>query len=358
MKNKVLPSLPLIFLFLTLKAEIIEKRDVINLYINNGNSTHFEGAVTYVNDGDTIEVKRNDTGQTVKIRLLGINTPEERHQDESGHWIYDPEPYAVEAFNYTYNLVYNKTVTIYTASDQTYQTDPYGRILGVVVSGKRVLNIELLREGLAKRLFYNENPIIKFEQWVKAEGSARKRRINLWSHYHQNRIVITEVYPDPPGNETGTGEEFIEIKNFGKKPVNLKNWLFMMDRDTHYRQLTLNDFILNPGEVCVVSTVDEQTFRNLFPSMPSNAKYLKSEDEFYFSNNPHPVEQRIFYLVTPEKYIEEVLTFSLDWFDGVRNGGKSLHRANFREIEYGSIDANSPDKSLFYADNPDPGVVQ
>ncbi len=357
-KNRI--SIFLIFLLFSFNSlsEIIAKNDVITLYINTANSTLFTGTVIDVTDGDTINVKRDDTGETERIRILGINTPEKGYEDENGQYINDPEPYAIEATNFTYNLVYGKKVTVYIAKDPYYQTDSYGRILGVVVSGKMILNIELLREGLAKRLFYNENPIIKFEQWVKAEGSARKRKINLWSHYHQNRIVITEVYPDPPGNETDTGKEFIEIKNFGKKPVNLKNWLFMMDRDTRYRQLTQSDFILNPGEVCVVSTVDEQTFRGLFPSIPSNAKYLKSEDIFYFANYPNPVEQRIFYLVTPEKYIEEVLTFSLDWYDGVRNGGKSLHRTNFREIEYGSVDANSPDKSLFYADNPDPGVVQ
>ncbi len=170
--------------------------------------------------------------------------------------------------------------------------------------------------------------------------------------------MITEVYPDPPGNETDTGKEFIEIKNFGKKAVNLKNWLFTFDKSTGYDTLTSEDFILNPGEVCVISTVSENTFRGLFPSMPQGAKYLKSESKFWFTNNPHPPEQRIFYLITPDKYIEEVLTFDLDWYDGLRNGGKSLHRVNYREIETGIIGDDSPDKALFKPDSPDPGVVE
>ena len=222
----------------------------------------------------------------------------------------------------------------------------------------RIVNIELLRNGLAKRYFYNENPILKFDEWVKAEASARLRRINLWSHYHENRIVITEVYPDPPGDETNTGKEFIEIKNFGKKSVNLKDWLFTFDKSTGYDILTSNDFIINPGEICVISTVSESTFRSLFPSMPQNAKYLRAENNFYFANYPSPKQQRIFYLSTPDKYIEEVLTFDLDWYDGLRNGGKSLQRVKFRDIETGQVGNDSPDKELFKADTPNPGVIQ
>lgn len=349
----------IVFIFCSAaKPEIIEKQNTLSLYLNLSQASSFTGKVTYINDGDTVEVLRDDNGVTEKIRMLGINTPEERYKDDEGNWVYDPEPYAEDAFNYTFNLVKDKTVTVYFATDQYYQRDPYNRVLGVVVINGRVLNIELLRNGLAKRYFYNENPILKVEQWVKAEASARLRRINLWSHYHKNRIVITEVYPDPPGNETDTGKEFIEIKNFGKKAVNLKNWLFTFDKSTGYDTLTSNDFIINPGEICVISTVSESTFRSLFPSMPQNAKYLKSEDNFWFTNNPHPIEQRIFYLVTPEKYIEEVLTFDLDWYDGLRNGGKSLQRLNFREIETGEAGNDSPDKELFKADTPNPGAIQ
>ncbi len=346
-----------IFCFVS-KSEIIPKQNTLSLYLNLSQATNFTGKVTYVNDGDTIEVKRDDNGETERIRMLGINTPEERYKDDNGDWIYDPEPYAEDAYHYTKNLVDGQSVYIYCASDPDYQRDHYGRVLGVVVINGRILNVELLRNGLAKRYLYNENPILKIEQWVKAEASARIRRINLWSHYHKNRIVITEAYPDPPGNETDTGEEFIEIKNFGKKPVNLKNWLFTFDKSTGYDTLTSNDFVLNPGEVCVISTINESDFRNLFPSMPQNAKYLKSENDFWFANNPHPTQQRIFYLVTPDKYIEEALTFDLDWYDGLRNGGKSLQRVNFREIETGQIGENSADKSLFKADTPNPGIVE
>ncbi len=169
------------FIFLA-QAEVIPKRNALELYLNLNEASSFTGTVVYVNDGDTIEVKRDDNQITEKIRMLGINTPEERYQDDEGNWVYDPEPYAEAAFHYTYNLVKDKTVRVYYASDSNYQRDPYNRVLGVVVINGRILNIELLRNGLAKRYFYNENPILKFEEWVKAEASARVRRINLWSH--------------------------------------------------------------------------------------------------------------------------------------------------------------------------------
>ncbi len=357
--QKKISLLLIVFIFcFTAKPEIIEKQNILSLYLNLDQALHYTGTVTKIVDGDTIYVKRDDTGDNPqKIRFLGINTPEKGYEN-NGEWVEDPEPYSLEATDFNYNLLNQKTVTVYYAKDPNYRTDNFGRLLGVIVVDNRIANIELLRNGLAKRYFYNENPILKVEQWVKAEASARLRRINLWSHYHENRIVITEVYPDPPGNETNTGEEFIEIKNFGKESVNLKDWLFTFDKSTGYDILTSNDFILNPGEICVISTVSESTFRSLFPSMPQNAKYLRAESNFWFTNNPHPIEQRIFYLVTPDKYIEEVLTFDLDWYDGLRNGGKSLQRVNFREIETGEIGNDSPDKELFKADTPTPGAIQ
>ncbi len=357
-KNKVAFVGIIIFIIFSFntKSEIIQKQDTLSLYLNLSNANYFTGKVTYVNDGDTIEIKRDDTGETEKIRMLGINTPEERFY-ENGEWVYNPEPYAEKAFNYTFELVKDKNVKIYYSSNINYQRDSHNRLLGVVVINDRILNVDLLREGLAKRYFYNDNPIMKFKEWVKAEATARKRRLNIWSDYHKNRIVITEIYPDPPGNERDTGKEFIEIKNFGKKPVNLKDWLFMLDRNTYYLKFTSNDFILNPGEICVISTVPESNFRTLFPSMPQDAKYLQSENNFWFANNPNPPEQRIFYIATPDKLTEEVLTFSLNWYDGLRNGGKSLQRVNFREIETGITENDSPDKALFKADTPNPGVV-
>ncbi|BBB32196.1 hypothetical protein TTHT_0615 [Thermotomaculum hydrothermale] len=352
-------SLFLILAFITFnaKTEIIQKQNTLEKYLNLDQAVYITGKVINVIDGDTIKIERDDNGTPEKIRFLGINTPEKGYYDND-NYIEDPEPYSIDATNYIYNIVNGKTVKVYYAKDDYYSRDSYGRLLGVVVYNGRILNIELLREGLAKRYFYNANPILKFEEWTKAEASARIRRVNMWSDYHKNRIVITEVYPDPPGNETDTGKEFIEIKNFGKDQVNLKNWLFMFDKSTHYSKLTSNDFILNPGEVCVISTVDEATFRSLFPSVPQSAKYLQSQDNFWFTNNPTPIQQRIFYLATPDRHIEEVLTFSLDWYDGLRNGGKSLQRVNFRKIETGIQTSDSPDKELFKADTPNPGIVE
>ena len=356
-QKKISFVLLLILLSISTKCEIIPKESTLSKYLNLDSCLHFTATVSEFKDGDTVYVKRQDNGEIEKIRFLGINTPEKSYTDDGNIDPVNSEPYAIKASEFTKNALQGKTFTVYYSSNYHYQRDPYDRLLGVIAVEGTILNVDLLREGLAKRFFYNENPIMKFEEWTKAEGAARKRKINLWSHYHSQRIVITEVYPDPPGDETNTGEEFIEIKNFGKKAVNLKNWLIMMDRSTHYNTLTSQDFILNPGEICVISTVPESDFRALFPSFPSNAKYLNSEYKFYFKNNPHPPQQRIFYLCSPDKYIEETLTFSLDWYDGLRNGGKSLQRVNFRKIEEGTISDDSPDKQLFKADTPTPGII-
>ncbi len=345
--SKKIIVLSLIIFPVLLFATILEKKSVLDKYLYLQNTLSFQAQVTKFIDGDSFEIKRIDTGTPYEIRMLGINTPEQSY----------PEPYATKATDFTKNALEGKTFTVYYAKDTYYQRDRYDRLLGVIYYNGRILNIDLLRQGLAKRFFYDENPIMNFEEWVKAEASARKRRLNIWSDYHKNRIVITEVYPDPPGNETGTGKEFLEIKNFGTKAINLKGWQFMFDTSTGYDKLTSVDFILNPGEICVISTISESDFRALFPSMPQNAKYLQSENDFWFSNNPTPLEQRIFYLVTPDKHIEDVLTFNLDWYDGVRNGGKSLQRVNFRQLESGIMTTDSKDKELFKGDTPTPGTI-
>ncbi|TFG09768.1 MAG: hypothetical protein EU535_08790 [Promethearchaeota archaeon] len=83
------------------------------------------GEVTYVVDGDTLDV--NSVG---RIRLADIDTPE---MDEAG---------GTEARIYLTTLVYS--LMVYVDIDDIYGTDPYGRIVAVIYvqhNSTHVLNV-------------------------------------------------------------------------------------------------------------------------------------------------------------------------------------------------------------------------
>src|SRR5215831_14942036 len=91
----------------------------------------FTGRVIGVHDGDTITVLRH--GQGVKVRLYGVDAPEEE------------QAFGAVAKHFTSGMVFNKTVTVL-----VHDTDLHGRLVGeVVVPGGRSLNESVVRSGLA-----------------------------------------------------------------------------------------------------------------------------------------------------------------------------------------------------------------
>ncbi len=101
------------------------------------------GIVTYVVDGDTIDVE-----QVGRVRLADIDTPESY---ESGF---------NEATNFTMSLTLDKQV--YLDIDDLSGADPYGRIIAVVYvryNATHLLNVNeaLLRSGHAVVLDFDNN---------------------------------------------------------------------------------------------------------------------------------------------------------------------------------------------------------
>ncbi|MEW6265528.1 MAG: thermonuclease family protein [Thermodesulfobacteriota bacterium] len=91
----------------------------------------FSGPVSWVYDGDTIEVE--DQGQPVRVRIFGIDCPEKG------------QPYADQARNQTIRLAKGRKVIV-----QVRDIDQYQRVVGIVLlPGGRDLGRELLRSGLA-----------------------------------------------------------------------------------------------------------------------------------------------------------------------------------------------------------------
>ncbi|HPT58723.1 MAG TPA: thermonuclease family protein [Fervidobacterium sp.] len=146
--------------------------------------------VTRVIDGDTIEVEMR--GETYKVRLIGINTPESTTRIES---------YGKEASNFTKSQLLGKKV--YLEKDVS-ETDKYGRLLRYVWLKKpseptdseirtKMFNAILVLEGYAQAATYP--PDVKYaEYFAKYEAEARESSRGLWalensSPKNLNRIV-------------------------------------------------------------------------------------------------------------------------------------------------------------------------
>jgi micrococcal nuclease len=92
--------------------------------------TTFRGKCIGVFDGDNITVL--NSGQRVRVRLYGIDCPESR------------QAFGTNAKQFTAGLTLGKTVTV-----SGKGMDRSGRVLGWVAVGKRNVNSELVKNGLA-----------------------------------------------------------------------------------------------------------------------------------------------------------------------------------------------------------------
>lgn len=127
-----------------------------------GASPGEQAQVVRVIDGDTIDVQLN--GQTVRVRYVGMNTPERN------------EPCYADATRANADLVQGKTVTL--VKDQS-ETDRYGRLLRYVYVGDVFVNARLVEEGYAEVVSYPPDTAY-FDQFRQLEDAARNA--NLGCH--------------------------------------------------------------------------------------------------------------------------------------------------------------------------------
>lgn len=116
------------------------------------------GKCVGVSDGDTISVMHD--GRAEKIRLHGIDCPE------------IGQDFGKKAKQFTSDTVFNKTVEVL-PKDQ----DQYGRTVASIFIGGKVLNIELVRAGLAWHYKqYSDDEVL-----AVLELDARGKKTGLWA---------------------------------------------------------------------------------------------------------------------------------------------------------------------------------
>jgi micrococcal nuclease len=128
--------------------------------------------VTHVVDGDTVDVDIN--GDTERIRLIGLNTPE----------TVDPrrtvECFGKEASEKARGILSGQKVRIET--DPTQGTrDKYGRLLAYVfLADGTLFNKMMIEEGYGHEYTYNL-PYKYQEEFKAAETKARELKKGLWA---------------------------------------------------------------------------------------------------------------------------------------------------------------------------------
>jgi micrococcal nuclease len=132
------------------------------LLLGAGQAWGWEGIVTKVLDGDSLQVRRE--GRMVEVRLYGIDTPEYR------------QAYSTKARQFSRKLFSSRTVAV-----EEKDVDRYGRIVALVTCQGLLVNRELVRAGLAWHYpkYCRSQPLCS--ELAVLEQGARTARIGLWA---------------------------------------------------------------------------------------------------------------------------------------------------------------------------------
>lgn len=121
-----------------------------------------EATVTRVVDGDTIKI--NYQGNEETVRMIGIDTPESVHPDNSKN-----TEAGRKASNYTKERLDGKTIKL---EFDVAERDKYGRLLAYVWINDKMYNMELLENNMAELMTVPPN--VKYEsEFQKAKKEAK-----------------------------------------------------------------------------------------------------------------------------------------------------------------------------------------
>lgn len=172
--------------------------------------------VTDVYDGDTITA-RPESGNKVKVRLIGIDTPEIADNPHGPASVYGPV-----SRDYLDALLIGGAVEL--EYDVT-KTDRYGRTLAYVYLPNGVMaNEQLLRAGYA--LLYTVPPNVKYvDRFTAAQTEARNANKGLWAFGALGGTGTTtaptpapKITPEPEKPSPATGkDETVYITKTGSK---------------------------------------------------------------------------------------------------------------------------------------------
>lgn len=130
--------------------------------------------VIRVVDGDTLVIEYK--GKNEKVRLIGVDTPESVHPDETRN-----TAFGEKVSNYSKSKLEGNEIQI---EFDVQERDKYGRLLCYVYIDGQMYNKLLLKEGLAKVATYPPN--IKYvDEFVKIQKQARQNGEGMWQDNYE-----------------------------------------------------------------------------------------------------------------------------------------------------------------------------
>ncbi|MBW2187165.1 MAG: thermonuclease family protein [Deltaproteobacteria bacterium] len=137
-----------------------------------------QGRVTWVNDGDTLQVQGVGT-----VRLIGVDCPEKETTDRDWKYLRHGcsnqdrlRLSATSTLKRVIHLCKGKQVQVQVGGDKR---DRYGRTLAYVwLADGRMLNQLLLEEGRA--MVYRRFEFDHKKEFIRLESIARRRHVGIW----------------------------------------------------------------------------------------------------------------------------------------------------------------------------------
>ncbi len=226
----------------------------LNEYISIDDCLEAEGNVTYVVDGDTLDVDLN--GDITRVRLLGIDSPESSKSSDFGV----NEPYYKESKDYITNLLLNQTVKIVVSANPNEQYDNYQRLLAVVIFNEQNINAQSVKNGFSKT-YYLDNQILIKDLWLENEKIAQGNHFGIWEYFGLKGVVyINELMPNPSGEDSEN--EWIELYNSSKQEINLANWFLDDAEHGSNPYLIPPNTKISPGGYLLINIADSQIALN------------------------------------------------------------------------------------------------
>ena len=179
--------------------------------------------VPEVVDGDTIILENRD-----RIRLLGINTPEE------GMYFYHESKEVLEMIVLDREVMLEKDIS---------DVDIYGRKLRYVFQESLFVNLEMVKRGFAN--IYTCPPDVKYaEDFLEAQKYARENNLGLWEASGIGEIKVNIVY-DAPGNDNDNiNGEYVLLENTGSTLMDTAGWTIKDSGTNIYR---FGSYKFHPG---------------------------------------------------------------------------------------------------------------
>lgn len=189
--------------------------------------------VERVIDGDTIVLENGE-----RVRLLGMDTPERGQR----YWL--------EAKRFLEEKVLDRTVKL---EKDVEDKDKYGRLLRWIFAGDDFVNLQLVQEGYARTLFYEE---VKYrDTLLRAEAGARAKGLKIWSLAHKPYLFCLGIhwfrYNAPGDDRKNLNREFVQFRNACSYPLDITGWYLEDERSKRY---VFTDFVLDGKSTVTLHT--------------------------------------------------------------------------------------------------------